>query len=195
MEPPPLNISLDLAAVHEAAERVRGMLLDMRKRFDLSSIENTKEVRIAPLEIPHSHPVLTLNTWVRDGLGLLLMYVHEQMHWYATWYSYAHSTEWEELMRRLCARYPRVPVGGRDGGNDEHASYLHLVVNWCEIDAAARFVGRDRVIAQVRDLPFLPLDRNRDRRLAGARGVPCRSRPRPNSICHEPGFAPRGPCK
>jgi hypothetical protein len=89
MEPnrPPLTISVDFAAVRDSAERVRGMLLDMRARFDLSPFEYTRQVRIAPTEIPHSHPVLTLNTWVRDDLGLLLMYVHEQMHWYVTWWS------------------------------------------------------------------------------------------------------------
>jgi hypothetical protein len=149
-----LTISVDLAAVHEAAERVRGMLLDMRERLDLSFFEYTRQVRIAPLEIPHSHPILTLNTWVRDDLGLLLMYVHEQMHWYVTWYSHAHSPKWEELMRRLRERYPAVPVGGRDGGNDERASYLHLVVNWCEIDVAARFFARDQIVSRVRELPF-----------------------------------------
>jgi hypothetical protein len=149
-----LDISLDLAAVHEAAERVRGMLLDMRERFDLSSFEYTSKVRIAPLEIPHSHPVLTLNTWVRDDLGLLLMYVHEQMHWYVTWYSHAHAPEWDKLLCRLRERYPKVPVGGRDGGSDEYSSYLHLIVNWCEVDVAARFLSPDEVAARARELPF-----------------------------------------
>jgi len=149
-----LDIRIDLAAVQESAARVRGMLLELRERFDLSPVEYTKEVRIAPTEIPHSHPVLTLNTWVRDELGLLLMYVHEQMHWYATWYSHAHPPEWKNLMRRLHERYPSVPVGGRDGAGDESSSYLHLIVNWCEIDVAARFHPRDQVVARVRELPF-----------------------------------------
>jgi hypothetical protein len=82
------------------------------------------------------------------------MYVHEQVHWYATWYSHAHSPEWETLMGRLRERYPRVPVGGADGGSDEYSSYLHLIVNWCEIDVAAHFHARDQVVARVRELPF-----------------------------------------
>jgi hypothetical protein len=149
-----LKIDLDFAAVQGAAERVRDMLLDMKERFDLSPFEYAPRIRIAPLEIPHSHPVLTLNTWVRDDLGLLLMYVHEQMHWYVTWYSHAHSPKWGALMRQLRERYPKVPVGGRDGGNDERASYLHLVVNWCEIEVAARFLAREEIVNRVRELPF-----------------------------------------
>jgi hypothetical protein len=66
----------------------------------------------------------------------------------------AHSPQWEELMQGLRERYPTVPLGGSDGGSDAYASYLHLIVNWCEIDVASHFVERDRVVTRVRELPF-----------------------------------------
>jgi len=66
-----LQIALDFTAVQRGAERVRNMLLDLRQRFDLSPFEYSKQVRIAPTELPYSHPRITLNTWVRDDLGLL----------------------------------------------------------------------------------------------------------------------------
>lgn len=149
-----LDITLDFVAVQQSAERVRSMLLDLRERFDLSSFEYAKQVRIAPIEIPHSHPIITLNTWVRDDLGLLLTYLHEQMHWYVTWYSHVHSLNWRKLMGRLREQYPNVPVGGSDGGKDEFSSYLHLVVNWLEIKVTAQSQGHDRVVERVRELPF-----------------------------------------
>jgi len=42
----------------------------------------TKEVIIEKGVIPHSHPVLTLNTRAKDKRSLLATLVHEQFHWY-----------------------------------------------------------------------------------------------------------------
>jgi hypothetical protein len=77
-----LMIELDLDAVRKAGDRVRTRLLRLRREFDLTPFEYTRRVRIAPLEIPHSHPVLTLNTRTEDDHALLCTYIHEQMHWY-----------------------------------------------------------------------------------------------------------------
>jgi hypothetical protein len=70
-DPDHLEIVLDFASVQRGAERVRKMLLDLRQRFDLSPFEYSKQVRIAPTEVPHSHPMITLNTFVHSDLGLL----------------------------------------------------------------------------------------------------------------------------
>jgi hypothetical protein len=153
-QPDDLDITLDFSRVRRGAEHVRDMLLDARRRFDLSPLEYSKEVRIAPTEIPHSHPRITLNTWIRDDLSLLAMYLHEQMHWYVTWYSHAHAPQWRQLFSHLRERYPVAPVGGTDGANDEFSTYLHLLVNWLEIEAVSRFVQRDRVVEYVRQMPF-----------------------------------------
>lgn len=152
--PTDLDIKLDFDSVQRAAERVREMLVDLRKRHDLTRFEYARQVRIAPTEIPHSHPVLTLNTWINDELTLLTTYLHEQMHWYVTWYSHARVPEWQELFRLLRARYPAVPVGGVDGAQDEFSTYLHLIVNWLEIEATSQFFERERVAAHVGALPF-----------------------------------------
>lgn len=135
--PTDLDITLDFASVQQAAERVRDMLADLRQKHDLARFEYAKKVRIAPTEIPHSHPTITLNTWIRDDLTLLSTYLHEQMHWYVTWYSHAFAPQWQELFRQLRARYPAVPVGGADGAQDEFSTYLHLIVNWLEIEAVS----------------------------------------------------------
>jgi hypothetical protein len=130
------------------------MLLDARARFDLARFEYCKQVRIAPTEIPYSHPSITLNTWVRDDLGLLSMYLHEQMHWYVTWYSHVRAPQWRKLFERLRERYPSVPAVEAGGGHDEFSTYLHLLVNWLEIEAVSQFIDRDRVLSHVRALGF-----------------------------------------
>jgi hypothetical protein len=155
-----VEIMLDFGTVQRSADRVRDMLVDLRSRFDLSPFEYTKRIRIAPLEIPHSHPTLTLNSWVPDGRGprsaygdlhLLSSYLHEQMHWYVTWYSHARPDCWGQLFQALHARYPKVPP---DAAPDEFAIYLHLIINWLEIEVTAQFVDRDRVVAGAAALPF-----------------------------------------
>ncbi|MCR9212184.1 MAG: hypothetical protein NXI13_00590 [Proteobacteria bacterium] len=62
------------------------MLFKLHDRYDLSRWEYTKKVRIAPYEIPHSHPILTLNSQYAIGPGadedlILATYIHEQLHW------------------------------------------------------------------------------------------------------------------
>jgi hypothetical protein len=153
-QPDDLQITLDFSTVQRNAERVRAMLLDARARFGLARFEYCKQVRIAPTEIPYSHPQITLNTWVRDDLGLLSMVLHEQMHWYVTWYSHAHAPQWRQLFERLRERYPSVPVADAGGGNDEFSTYLHLLVNWLEIEAVSQFIERDRMLSHVRALHF-----------------------------------------
>jgi hypothetical protein len=153
-QPDDLEIALDFTAVQRDAERVRAMLLDARERFDLKRFEYSKRVRIAPTEIPYSHPGITLNTWVRDDLGLLSMVLHEQMHWYVTWYSHARAPQWRKLIERLRERYRSVPGVEAGGGNDAFSTYLHLLVNWLEIEAVSQFVDRDRVLSHVRTQHF-----------------------------------------
>jgi hypothetical protein len=59
-----------------------------------------------------------------------------------------------KLLERLCERYPSVPAVEAGGANDEFSTYLHLLVNWLEIEAVSQFIGRDRVLSHVRALPF-----------------------------------------
>jgi len=53
-------VRLDLTAARRSAERVRDMLRRLRKNFDLTPFEYCRQVRIAPTEIPFSHPGITL---------------------------------------------------------------------------------------------------------------------------------------
>jgi hypothetical protein len=82
------------------------------------------------------------------------MYLHEQMHWYVTWYSHVRAPQWRKLLERLRERYPSVPAADAGGGNDEFSTYLHLLVNWLEIEAVSKFIDRDRVVGHVRALHF-----------------------------------------
>jgi hypothetical protein len=62
--------------------------------------------------------------------------------------------QWTRLFERLRDLYPQVPVGGSDGAQDEFSTYLHLLVNWLELEATVQFFGRDVADRHVRALPF-----------------------------------------
>ena len=132
-----LDIEIDLNPARRGAERVRDMLVTLRQRFDLS---------------PFAH--VTLSSFVFNDLALAAMYLHEQMHWYATWFSHAHPQQWKEIFRRLRQRYPQIPAIDGGGAQDEASTYLHLLVNWLELEGVSRLFARDEVERHLRGLPF-----------------------------------------
>jgi len=144
------TIDIDLTEARRAAEAVRDRLADLGRRFDLAPFEYATRVRVAPNEIPHSHPILTLSTRLREDGPLLSCYLHEQMHWYMTWYSHARGDDWRTLWSRLTARFPAPPVDWPVGAGSLASSQLHLIVNWLQIEATAAVLGRDaaRAVAQ-----------------------------------------------
>ena len=141
-----IDVTIDMSETLKACESIREMLSSLFAEHDLSRYSYTRQVRIAHGEIAHSHPVLTLNTRVSDRATLLSLYLHEQMHWYVTWYSWVHKEDWAAIWAVLQARYPDVPVTFPLGARTRDSSYLHLIVNWLEIDAASEFLGREKAV-------------------------------------------------
>ncbi len=145
-----IEIAIDLESVLERAEKAKILLKALRAEFDLERFEFTKKIRIAPLEVPHSHPVLTLNTQYVSGpeasqLKFLSAYLHEQFHWALEGYP---KTELEDLLAMLRGKYPNFHRAAPLGAEDEASSYLHLIVNWLELNAMASLIG----IGQARSL-------------------------------------------
>ena len=134
------EIEITLAHGTAAEAETRDQLQKLLKAYDLSDWLWTRKIVIDKDAIPHSHPVLTLHTrHLADDL-LLSTLVHEEYHWYET----AHPRETSAAIAELKAAYPRVPVGGRDGGADEESSYLHLIVCYAEYQKMKALVGAER---------------------------------------------------
>ena len=124
----------------------------MRQRFDLAQFEFTKKIRITADEKPHSHPILTLNTFHIDNENMFLStYLHEQIHWYLADHRAVDSSQAIEILQQ---RYPNVPSPESERARDEYSIYLHLVVNWLEIEATGKVIGRDETL-RVFDEPFV----------------------------------------
>ena len=134
--------SVDLSLAQARAEKIIECIKRWRESHDVSRFEYTNHLRVAPTEIPHSHPILTLNTELYNPEEILCEYLHEQMHWYEDRLGCA--GEGSPLIAELKQHYPDAPVGFPEGANDEYSTYLHLLVNWLEIEVASQFMARER---------------------------------------------------
>ena len=118
----------------QALDQLERLLQD----YDLAKWAFTRRVHIEGGTIPHSHPVLTLNTRHLDRSDLALStFLHEQIHWYATGQREAVAAAVAELRRR----YPEVPADHPEGAGSEESTYLHLIICPLEVRAVREVLG------------------------------------------------------
>lgn len=136
---PELRIELVNGSQREArvAEELRALLA----AHDLQPWILTRDVRVEEGVIPHSHPVLTLNT---ASLGspdeLLATFVHEQLHWLEEpW-----GARWDAAADEHRRRHPRVPPPSEGGARDDESTYRHLLVCAMEYQALTTLLGETR---------------------------------------------------
>ncbi|MFN8981021.1 MAG: hypothetical protein ACK5X9_00610 [Alphaproteobacteria bacterium] len=149
-----LRIGIDLSHAERAAMAMRERLIALRTKYDLGAYEYCKEVCIAPTVIPYSHPVITLHTALFTETALLANYIHEQMHWYVTWYSHKHTNQWRVVWGALERRYPDPPIGRGEGADTLCSTHLHLIVNWLEIEALGTLIGAEPAKEHVANLHY-----------------------------------------
>jgi hypothetical protein len=149
-----LRICIDLSHAERNAIAVREMLIALSTKYALGPYEYCKEVSIAPGVLPYSHPVIRLNTALLTETALLATYIHEQMHWYATWYSHKHTDQWRAVWAALEQRYPDPPIGRGEVADTLASTHLHLIVNWLEIEALSNLIGAETARAHVANLHY-----------------------------------------
>ncbi len=133
---PQLGIQLQHGSPAEA--QTRDELLRLIQQYDVSKWIFTQRVLIDQMQIPHSHPVLTLHTrHLNHDDELLSTFVHEEIHWFIEAHSHAEAQAETEL-RKL---FPKLPIGFPDGANDDESNYLHLVVCYDEYQAMKTLLG------------------------------------------------------
>lgn len=118
-------------------QRTKAALLRLLDQYDLEPYLYTKEIMVQDSVIPHSHPVLTVNTNDTTDLLVLSTLLHEQMHWYSLYLE----EKSETFISTMKERYPEVPTSLPEGGHSEESTYLHLLVNYLEYEALRRVTG------------------------------------------------------
>ncbi len=101
--------TIDLSLAQSRAEKVIACIQRWQAEHDLRPLEYARELRVTPTSIPHSHPVLTLNTELHDPHAILCDYLHEQMHWYLDISKAA--DDGSPQIAELKSRYPAAPIG------------------------------------------------------------------------------------
>lgn len=135
------NPSITLKKGTSAEKKGREQLQRLVSEYDLESWMFTRKVVIESHAIPHSHPVLTINTrHLDDDLMQLSTFLHEEIHWFLDDREEATNRAVDSLRRM----FPNPPEHGVIGTRSEQSTYRHLIVNWLELDAMTRLVGKER---------------------------------------------------
>ncbi len=117
-------------------------LFHLAKVYDLKPFLFTKKINVQSYVIPHSHPVLTLNTRNADKPNhLLATWLHEEFHWWTT----MKKSETDKAIGELKRIYPRL----------SHSTYLHLIVCYFEYRSLAHLLGENeakRLIVEVANI-------------------------------------------
>jgi len=145
-QPQPAPIEIKLQHGDAAETRTRDQLLRLLRTYDASRWIFTRSVVIdsSPGVIPHSHPVLTLNTrHFKDDDLLLSTFLHENLHHFLS----QNHEKAEAAKKELRAVFPKVPVGYPDGADSEDSGYTHLIVNYLEYQADKELLGELRAFA------------------------------------------------
>lgn len=134
-----LEISLEHNNLRE--QKAKKILLSFEQEKNLAPFIFTNKIVIKSGSIPHSHPVLTLNTrHIYDPNKFLSVFLHEQMHWFLSKNENLKSIN--KFITLMKSSYPSIPVGRENGGARNHrSSYLHLAINTLEYEALRTFIG------------------------------------------------------
>lgn len=125
--------SRERAAVAELQEVVR--------RYDVDRWTYTRHIFIDRDAIPHSHPVLTLDTGKPgDPQVQLASFLHEQFHWYLE----SRPQNTDEAIAAFRKLFHDPPDGKGMAARNDESTYLHLIVCDLEFQAMTRLVGESR---------------------------------------------------
>lgn len=124
------QLKITLAGVMPEREAAAKTQLErILQQYDLTKYFFTKQILIESQTIPHSHPVLTLNTkYLNNDKEVLSIFIHEQLHWF----EHLHQDSIKNAITNLKEIYTDVPVGFPNGARSEESTYLHLIICWLE---------------------------------------------------------------
>ncbi|WP_315820850.1 hypothetical protein [Paraflavitalea speifideaquila] len=136
----PLNIMLKTN--HPREVQTKEQLLRLMNEYDLSgwTFTNTVTIENGFNVIPHSHPILTLNTrHLRDDELLLATYLHEQLHWFLD--TAAGS---EGAYKEIRTLFPHPKTAIPQGSGDSTSTWYHIMICYLEYRSLVQFIGELR---------------------------------------------------
>jgi hypothetical protein len=132
--------ALDITLAHgtTAEQKTKVQLQRLLGKYNVSKWVFTRKISIEGGQIPHSDPVLTLNTRHLDRNDLLLStFIHEQLHWFLA----SREDATAAVVAELRTMYPQIPLGFPQGSGDEEGNYHHMIVTYLEYQAGKSLLG------------------------------------------------------
>jgi hypothetical protein len=131
-------VDIRLASGTALEQHAREQLVRLLTTWDLSRWLFTRTVQIESRVIPHSHPVLTLNTQYLDNdTAQVATLLHEQLHWFLV----QHDTATKSAITDLERLYPQAPDAPPEGAGGLRSTHLHLLDCLLEFDAVRTLFG------------------------------------------------------
>lgn len=110
-------------------------MLHLAQVYDLRPFLFTKKIHLQSQVIPHSHPVLTINTRnAENPKKILSVWLHEELHWWAL----QNSKNVNLAIKELKKIYPQAPATKSSGDN---STFLHLIICHLELKALSFYLG------------------------------------------------------
>jgi hypothetical protein len=109
-------------------------MLQLAQVYDLTPFLFTKKIQVESFVIPHSHPVLTLNTKnAQEPKKILSVWLHEELHWWLEKNPKAANLAIGELKKI----YPKAPVDPKK----PISTYVHLIICYLELKSLGHYIG------------------------------------------------------
>jgi hypothetical protein len=132
-------VQISLGNSTAAEKQIKENLERLLKTYDVAKWIATPSIVIdEKTAIPHSHPVLTINTrHLKDDELLLATFIHEQMHWFVS----RDEKKLDAAVAEFRKMFPAAPAGPPEGANDQASTYLHIGVCYLEYRALRELLG------------------------------------------------------
>lgn len=135
----PYETTIDMGEAQARAAETREVLRALRNKYDLARFEFTQTVRIAPLEQPHSHPVLTIGpSYNRNEEMFVGNYVNQQAKRYLLDHR---ALQVDQALEKLAVQYPRRPAPKQNWSEDQSDVHLNLIACRIELDVLMELFG------------------------------------------------------
>lgn len=137
------HLVISLENGNESEKRAKLLLEEFARKYALAKYFFTTRIRIQSFIVPHSHPILTLNTRTIDEPDrYLALFIHEQVHWFFG--LDGRPEKLKSFVKKMQKRFPKVPTRKEGGAEDEESTYLHFAICFYEFEILAKLIGNER---------------------------------------------------
>ena len=155
------DLPVDVITAEDLKPRMKDNLHIIFEKYEIEPYLFTKKIFIAPDydTIPHSHPVLTISA--RYLLNkefpiekLLIMFIHEQLHWFEE----ENKDKFEIVRAELKKLYPNVRLQPPFGSRFENSTYNHIIICFFEYKIVKKLINDDERTDKLYENPKFYID-------------------------------------